>query len=270
MTDFEKAKKIYARMAEHLVPVMKSGMEWVGLFLQGSQNYDLDYEGSDIDTKVIVLPSFTDFVLNRRPVSTTHIMENNEHLDFKDIRLMFDCIKKQNVNFVEILFTRYMILNPKYEDLFQSVLDAREDIARYNNYAGVNCLVGMALEKQKAMEHPYPATMDKIERFGYDPKQLHHALRMREFMTRYLAGVPYEDCLISAQHDYLMDVKRGCCTLEQARELMSKTIETMIADKKNYMDTYPPIINKHAEEVLQTATVEILKRCFLSEIGGMN
>lgn len=270
MTDFEKAKKIYARMAEHLVPVMKSGMEWVGLFLQGSQNYDLDYEGSDIDTKVIVLPSFTDFVLNRKPVSTTHIMENNEHLDFKDIRLMFDCIKKQNVNFVEILFTRYMILNPKYEDLFQSVLDAREDIARYNNYAGVNCLVGMALEKQKAMEHPYPATMDKIERFGYDPKQLHHALRMREFMTRYLAGVSYEDCLISAQHDYLMDVKRGCCTLEQARELMSKAIETMISDKKNYMDTHPPIINKHAEEVLQTATVEILKRCFLSEIGGMN
>lgn len=32
MTDFEKAKKIYARMAEYLVPVMKSGMEWVGLF----------------------------------------------------------------------------------------------------------------------------------------------------------------------------------------------------------------------------------------------
>lgn len=270
MTDFEKAKEIYARMAEHLVPVMESGMEWVGLFLQGSQNYNLDYEGSDIDTKVIVLPSFTDFVLNRKPISTTHIMENNEHLDFKDIRLMFDCIKKQNVNFVEILFTRYMILNPKYEDLFQSVLDAREDIAHYNNYAGVNCLVGMALEKQKAMEHPYPATMDKIERFGYDPKQLHHALRMREFMTRYLAGVPYEDCLISAQHDYLMDVKRGCCTLEQARELMSKAIETMIADKQSYMDTHPPTINRHAEEVLQTATVEILKRCFLSEIGGMN
>lgn len=44
----------------------------------------------------------------------------------------------------------------------------------------------------------------------------------------------------------------------------------LCTDKKNYMDTHPPIINKHAEEVLQTATVEILKRCFLSEIGGMN
>jgi hypothetical protein len=28
----------------------------VGVFLQGSQNYGLDYEGSDIDTKCIVLP----------------------------------------------------------------------------------------------------------------------------------------------------------------------------------------------------------------------
>lgn len=134
MIDFEKAQKIHKRMEEHLQPVLKSHKEWVGLFLQGSQNYNLDYEGSDIDTKVIVIPNFTDFVLNAKPVSTTHIMENDEHVDFKDIRLMFDCIKKQNVNFVEILFTPYSIINPKYADLFQSVLDAKEDIARYNNY----------------------------------------------------------------------------------------------------------------------------------------
>ena len=154
----DKREKILARMNEHLISVLESKKEWVGLFLQGSQNYNLDYEGSDIDTKVIVLPSFEDFVLMRKPISYTHIMENNEHVDFKDIRLMFECIKKQNVNFVEILFTPYVILNPKYQSLFQPVLDARERIARYNNYAGMNCLFGMALEKQKALEHPYPGT----------------------------------------------------------------------------------------------------------------
>ena len=100
----QKRQKIMARMREHLVPVLEHCRGgWVGLFLQGSQNYNLDYEGSDIDTKAIMLPSFSDFVLNAKPLSTTHIMENNEHVDFKDIRLMFDCIKKQNVNFVEIL-----------------------------------------------------------------------------------------------------------------------------------------------------------------------
>lgn len=208
------------------------------------------------------------FVLNAKPLSTTHIMENDEHVDFKDIRLMFDCIKKQNVNFVEILFTPYSIINPEYADLFQPVLDAREEIARYNNYAGMNCIMGMALEKQKAMEHPYPATMDKIEAFGYDPKQLHHALRLREFMTRYEAGEPYADCLISNQCDYLKEVKRGCYSLEEARALMSTAIQSMTEDKKRYMDTVPVSINQHANEVLQKATVEILKRSFLKEIQG--
>lgn len=232
----QKRQKIMARMREHLVPVLEHCRGgWVGLFLQGSQNYNLDYEGSDIDTKAIMLPSFSDFVLNAKPLSTTHIMENNEHVDFKDIRLMFDCIKKQNINFVEILFTPYSIINPEYADLFQPVLDAR---------------------------------MDKIEAFGYDPKQLHHALRLREFMTRYEAGEPYADCLISNQCDYLKEVKRGCYSLKEARALMSTAIQSMTEDKKRYMDTVSVSINQHANEVLQKATVEILKRSFLKEIQG--
>ena len=55
-----------------------------------------------------------DFVHSKQPVSYTHIMENNEHVDIKDIREMFDCFKKQNSNFLEILFTDYMIINDKY------------------------------------------------------------------------------------------------------------------------------------------------------------
>ena len=209
----QKRQKIIARMREHLVPVLEHCRGgWVGLFLQGSQNYNLDYEGSDIDTKAIMLPSFSDFVLNAKPLSTTHIMENNEHVDFKDIRLMFDCIKKQNVNFVEILFTPYSIINPEYADLY--------------------------------------------------------ALRLREFMTRYEAGEPYADCLISNQCDYLKEVKRGCYSLKEARVLMSTAIQSMTEDKKRYMDTVPVSINQHANEVLQKATVEILKRSFLKEIQG--
>lgn len=112
-------EKTMRRLSEHLDAVKEKHPEWVGIFLQGSQNYKLDYEGSDVDSKLIVLPSFEDFVLNRKPYSYTHIMENDEHVDVKDIRLMFDCFRKQNINFVEILFTKYRILNPKYASLFQ-------------------------------------------------------------------------------------------------------------------------------------------------------
>ena len=260
---------IMHRVSEHLEAVLETGHDWVGIFLQGSQNYGLDYEGSDIDTKAILLPSFEDFVLNAKPISTTHVMENNEHCDFKDIRLMFETIKKQNVNFVEILFTPWMILNPKYEDLFRPVLENRERIARYNNYAGVNCIVGMALEKQKAMEHPYPTILDKIEKYGYDPKQLHHAVRMRDFLERYIAGVSYEDCLTprsEAMRQHLMWLKFGNLLLQEARELMEYTVSTMRSEKERYMQTHPVVIDREADQILKTATVEILKRHFLSEV----
>ena len=82
--------------------------------LQGSQNYNLEYEDSDIDSKVIVTPNLRDVVENRKPVSTTHVCKNDEHIDLKDIRLMFDCFKKQNINFIEILFTDYHIIQSDY------------------------------------------------------------------------------------------------------------------------------------------------------------
>ena len=47
---------------------------------------------------------------------------------------------------------------------------------------------------------------------------------------------------------------------------MQETMDSMTADKKQYMETVPLTINQHADQVLQTATVEILKRRFLMEL----
>ena len=139
------------------------GFEVVAVALQGSQNYDLDYEGSDIDTKAIVLPTFRNLIMGGSKVSTTLILESNEHIDVKDLRLMTDNFLKQNINFLEFLFTKYIYINLKYADSVQKMIDSREKIARYDNYKGINCIVGMMYQKHKALEHPYPATADKIE-----------------------------------------------------------------------------------------------------------
>ena len=74
----------------------------VGIFLQGSQNYQLDTEFSDVDTKLIIVPTFTEIAMNKQPLSTTHVRENDEHIDFKDIRLYINTFRKQNINFLEI------------------------------------------------------------------------------------------------------------------------------------------------------------------------
>ena len=126
----------------------------VGVFLQGSQNYGLDYEGSDIDTKLIVVPSFADICLNRKPISTTHVRENNEHTDWKDVRLYMETFRKQNLNFLEILFTEFYIINPMYKEEWMRLVANRERIARMNPFRAVKSMKGIAHEKYAAMEKP--------------------------------------------------------------------------------------------------------------------
>lgn len=264
----EHDSKIMRRLSEHLDAVREKHPEWVGIFLQGSQNYNLDYEGSDIDSKLIVLPSFEDFVLNRKPYSYTHLMENDEHVDVKDIRLMFECFRKQNINFVEILFTKYHILNPKYEKLFAPVLEAREMIGRYNDFASISCMVGTALEKEKALCHPYPTTAWKIEQYGFDSKQLHHILRLHEFMNRWLSGEPYSDCLISKQREYLVAIKRyEKCSVEDAIEISKCTVSKMKEVKDSYISQkQKPAINHSAEMVMNQCLVDLMRYSFLHEV----
>lgn len=262
----KKVDKIQKRVKEHYDIVTSRGHEVVGVFLQGSQNYGLGYEGSDVDSKAVVLPSFSDFVLRGNPISTTSVLDNDEHIDLKDIRLMFDCFRKQNINFVEILFTPYTAINPKYERFWSTLVQQRERIARYNNYAAVNCMSGMSMEKFKALEHPYPATMDKIEKFGYDPKQLHHILRLNEFIKRYVAGVPYEQCLSSQNREYLVDVKKGIHSLEEARMLAENTDKETKEIKTQYMEKNRLCVDKEVEPLLNTVLVDIIKFRFREEV----
>ena len=59
--------KIRNRVEEHKEFVRKEHRRDGDIFftaLQGSQNYGLDYEGSDIDSKLIIVPSIDDIIFN--------------------------------------------------------------------------------------------------------------------------------------------------------------------------------------------------------------
>lgn len=263
-----KKEKILKSVQEHYGEFKREypNIEEVGLFLQGSQNYELDYEGSDIDTKMIVLPSFEDIININNPISNTHIRVNEEHIDVKDIRVILETIKKQNINFVEILFTKYKILNPKYEKDMMQLINHREQIARYDIYGALNCMVGMSMQKYKAMEHPYPTILHKIEKYGYDPKQLHHIIRMREFIQRYIQGEKYEDCLISKQKDYLIEVKKGLHSLEEAREIAERMVTEAREIKDAYMSKYDNKISTEVQELMLEVKMSMLRQYFKEQL----
>ena len=264
----ERERQLNRRLLEDYEYVKSLGYNVLGVFVQGSDNYSLSWDGSDIDTKAILIPSFEDFVLNRKPVSTTLILPSNEHIDIKDIRLMHECFRKQNINFIEILFTKYKYLNPEYAALYQPMFDNNERIARYNNYAVVNCIAGMVFEKRKALCHPYEGLREKIEKYGYDNKQLHHIVRCEEFLKRYIAGVPYAECLIPTDTQKLINIKASYVySIKEACE-MADNIEFIVKDvKKRYMDTHEVVIDKEVDNIMNSVLINVLKYTFKKEIG---
>lgn len=258
---------------EHLckdyATALSLGYNVLGVFLQGSQNYRLSYGGSDIDTKCIVIPSLDDIVLNRKPVSTTHINEDNSHLDLKDIRLMWDCFRKQNINFLEILFTEYYVVNSDYKEIWDQMRARAEEIAHYNNYAAVNCIAGMVFEKNAALCHPYPTLKHKIDKYGYDNKQLHHIVRCEEFLRRYIAGVPYAECLIPTDPDYLIKLKSEYwMDVDKAKAYSQIMVDEVKRIKQKYMDETPVTVNREVEEFMQQQLVATIKLSLRKELAN--
>jgi predicted nucleotidyltransferase len=255
--------KIYDRLRSDFAYVSKLGYDVFGVFLQGSQNYQLDYAGSDIDTKCIVLPSAEDLILNKPPVSTTLILEDNSHIDLKDIRLMWQHFKKQNINYLEILFTDFIYVPHEYYKFWLDMLRINEEIAHSDNYAAVNCIVGMVLEKHKALCHPYPTLKEKIDKYGYDHKQLHHIIRCREFLDRYIAGVSFADCLIPQDREYLISVKADYIyDLDQAKAIAKEAVDYVKDVKQQYLETHERIITESTYQKMDAIMVDILKTCW--------
>lgn len=231
----------------------------VGIFIQGSTNYGLDTEFSDIDTKLIVTPTFMDIALGNKPVSTTHILPNNEHLDAKDIRAYTLCFRKQNLNFLEILFTPYKWVNPMYERQWQRLIEAREQIARMNPYRAVHSMRGIALEKYHAMEHRYPSKVEIIDKYGYDNKQLHHLLRVEDYLARYIQGESYESCLRPSDPEALRWEKTHFRPLEEAREIALAAKESVETMAKDWFSRTEDGEDPEMRALLQDVQCEIMK-----------
>lgn len=260
---------IMDRLKDQLETVKKVYPEndWFGIFLQGSQNYGLVDKNSDIDSKVWFIPSIKQIVLNLKPISHTHIMENEEHVDCKDIREYFKILRKQNINFMEVLFTDYFIINPKYFDLWVDLQASREAIARSNEYRFLKCAKGMVYEKSHALCHPYPSKIETLKKYGADLKQLSHAIRVYNFAVDFiLIGKTYKECL-NPNDMSLMKIKRNQIeelnNAENATKVMDELVNLMeqfeLQFNKNRKDELDPKVDKLLNDVLLKAITRSLK-----------
>ena len=126
----------------------------------------------------------------------------------------------------------------------------------------------MALEKRHSLEHPYPTIKEKIEKYGYDPKQLHHIFRLYLVLCEYLDGESFQKCLILPENERkaLIDVKRGKYALFTAREMADDYLEQIKEMVDNYKRTHERKIDTKIDDFLNEICYEMVKKGIKDEL----
>lgn len=248
---FMKTKEMILKtLKEHEALVRKRypNTTILGTFLYGSQNYKIDTSESDVDTITILVPSFSDLIF-KEPISKELLMpmETHEHCVVKDIRKVVEQWEKQSLNFLEILFTNYYIINPIFQEEWDELLKEREFIARMDLNKAIKAIYGQA-------KHTY--LQDKTNK-----KKQANALRMFFFLQDLVCWKPYKDCMTS-HHELVYKVKTGECESPYKEDFIYQ-LDTLM-DKYTGSDFLP---DRETMNFLDAMLYEIIKKNALPELN---
>ena len=87
------------------------------IVLQGSQNYNLDDDQSDVDVKAFVVPTVED-LLYCRYVENATVATDGGLAEVKDIRRFPELLKKANPTYIELLFSKMVWTAPWFKDVW--------------------------------------------------------------------------------------------------------------------------------------------------------
>ena len=228
----ERNRRIMERVAAHYERAVEHyGSDNVlGVFLYGSQNYNCDLETSDVDTKCILISDLYHLAIS--PYKTNHLhlyvddREEPEVCECMTIQHMVANWKKQNPNFLEIMFTSFFIINPIYREEWDNFLvkeGYREYIARYDVRGGILSIAHQAI--------------NTIHQNPMNGKKIGNAVRLVRLLENYTVGVDYAHC-ISWQVDSAMikEFKAG------KREVLPEHANLLLIRLEEFIDnaaTYP-------------------------------
>lgn len=239
----------------------------------GSQNYGLDIYNdeyqSDVDTKAVIVPTLEELIYNSKPKSTV-VNTPTGQCDIKDIRMWGETLVKANPQYIETLYTKYFIIDDDFQKEMQSILDMKDDFVDCMRFQMLRGMYGMSCEKYKALCHPYPSIIHKIEKWGYDGKQLSHIARLYYMAVDYFVnGKNLAECLYPTKEhkEEILLYKNQGISLDEAKEKSEYFIEKFKIFKDNILETaLENAINYFPKEEIIHQTKVIIKNKIIKDI----
>lgn len=169
---------------------------YIGLY--GSQNYCIDTQESDIDCECFIFPSMQDIIFAKPMVSKT-IKTTYGECTIKDIRMMFNELRKVSPNILEIINTQYAILNKDYETILKEIYLRSNLFAHLSEFK--------LLKGFEGLYHRYSKQV--INNNNNNSKYYANTLRIIEIINKILNNPKWEynNLLIPDNIEYLYWIK---------------------------------------------------------------
>ena len=213
----------------------------LNIALYGSQNYGIDTELSDVDVKAIYIPSLKEAIVNQNWLSKEITNEEGEHCEIKDIREMFKMYKKQNLNFLETLYTEHRWDNPDYQDINNILKTNKENIANYNPQAIIKTTCGRALN-----------SIYQFEKKPQNKKKLAEILYLYLFICKYEEKRDYKTCFYVNKNETIFNLpaKEVLISLKKQKDVINVDISFLEKFFREIFNESKFSINKRKKEYI--------------------
>lgn len=215
----------------------KANRQVVMQCLVGSHNYNLNTPESDMDYKIFVCPTFDDLYTGNS--HSESIIGHDADFDFHDIRKMDNLLYKANVNFLEVLFSQSVMINPQLQPdtkkQVEELFNMKHDIAKMNLPYLYHACIGMHHNKMKYLEKGTSGTQHLVDKFGFDTKQALHAYRILDFLERFAQNEfsDFGQAIYYDGHgryegksrDTLLAIKCGCFSQGEFEHMVNTKLE---------------------------------------------
>ena len=174
--------------------------------LQGSQNYGTDHEGSDVDSKIIIVPT-VETMLRGISLSADYSVSNNEKVGVKTFPEFVNLFFKGNVNNLEMLYTEYVVGS----NLLDKVKPFREEIVKATMKTVSDSVIGMMLQKKKSLHKGTETTQGFVDQYGFDVKDATHIFRLSLLLSKLRSGDTMGDAikLSISEKETVFNIREG-------------------------------------------------------------
>lgn len=235
MTDKEVVDTFFERTDEFGTPILIS--------MVGSNAYNVATETSDKDYRGVFIPN-EKHLLGLHRVKQVSI--KNEDWVCQEVRHFIEIVIKQNPTIIELLYIQDSIFKTQLWDILSVELKkliTKEAFKPYNAY-----FLSQVTKAQLRQFQENSKRYGNIEKYGYDPKFMSHAVRLGLQCCALMSTGSIPVRLEGEDRLVVLNIKQGGMPLAEVKEYCNTLNETMHYHYKNSVLPEHQDLNKFEEE----------------------